>query len=666
MLMSPSNILAAYLMRYIRFFLSLDEYQFSPRGDVPLAGQLLDRALAAMAVPPEEFRLENPRWPPGKATPWVGTRHRMDALYSNTFALKNMSDNVLDHIDDFFGAISVQTISQVIHFVGYNTVTDRDGINRYVTPTQVQARMQFPMMSIHGKENGLVNPATLALMRNLLAASGVRYLNGFPEAVEQTLRPAAMKQLIDKVAAPHLVVGEASYLTWLIEDHGHQDCLIGKQAASICDVIAHYLGQPDAERGEKLQAMPQKPGKSRVLMAGYADPETGKAPFPLIARAPALGVTVSVRGNKVRIAAADTSGSGIPLKACILPVEQREGQPDKLQRRMPKGSEDPKALEPQFIPLKVEDLSLGSKFPYLFEATVSKWPPSKQVLLLLIYQQAEGIGGTARHPEPMSTDAADEPILGDAFDAECIDKALRCDRLDQLRGGLINSGPLGQRHELPRQQKGGTEKVTFALASCQYPSDILNAMPNGADATPGPADRSLLSLSSRLGQRDLPTLLLLAGDQIYTDATAGLFDPKVLDEKFRMPHERRGQSLGANRVLQDLGLRVEAMLDDHEISDNWAPNDPDLDAKEMGESTLVRGRRAYFRYERGIHEFVKPRLPGSRSSTKVSRSSSAIHAPSAKGEMHATGDARVLWARDNLNLCASGCLNRRWTGRSSC
>jgi cholesterol oxidase len=599
MLMSPSNILAAYLMRYIRFFLPLQEYEFSPRGDVPLAGQLLDRGLAAMAVLPEEFRRENPRWPPGKVTPWVGTRHRMDALYANTFALKNLSDDVLDHIDDFFGPISVQTISQVIHFVGYNTVTDRDGINRYVLPKRVLERMRFPILSIHGKENGLVSPATLILMRNLLAASDVRYLNGSPEAVEQTQKPEGMKQLIDAVAA-HLVCDRASYLTWLIEGHGHQDCLIGKSAGSVCDVIAHYLGQPDPTKSEEIQAMPQKPGLSRVLVAGMGV-DAATAPFPLVARAPALGVTASLDHNAIRLSVADTAGSGIPLGACILPVEQRRDQPDRLRRRMLKISEDAPAFEPLYILLDDNqvDLHRGPKFPYRFEVPASQWPRSDQVLLLLIYQQAEGIGGSARHPETTSTVAATAPVFGDSIRAEAIDKALRCDRLDQLRGGLITSGPFGAAADQPKAAHSDPEKVTFALASCQYPSDILNAMPNGVDATRGPADRSLLSLGDRLSEPDAPTLLLLAGDQIYTDATAGLFDPKILDEKFRIPHERRGQSRGAISVLQHLGLRVETMLDDHEISDNWAPNDPDPDA-EMGLSNLARGRRAYFRYERGI------------------------------------------------------------------
>ncbi|CAN7757559.1 alpha/beta fold hydrolase [Mesorhizobium sp. LjNodule214] len=244
MLLSPANVLAAYIMRYVRYFLQLEDYVFSPHGDIPIAGQLLDRALSAMRVPPEEYRRENPLWPPGKATPWVGTRHRMDALYARTFSLKNLSDLVLDNIDDFFGPLSVETVSQVIHFAGFNTVTDRAGINRYVLPDRVRDRLKFPMMSIHGAENGLVDPSTLRLMRNMLRGAGVPHLNSSLHAVEAVQSDEEIRHLIDK-SRQLLALGQPSYLTWCIGGHGHQDCLIGKDASSICGVIAKYLGMPD-------------------------------------------------------------------------------------------------------------------------------------------------------------------------------------------------------------------------------------------------------------------------------------------------------------------------------------------------------------------------------------------------------------------------------------
>jgi hypothetical protein len=124
--------------------------------------------------------------------------------------------------------------------------------------------------------------------------------------------------------------------------------------------------------------------------------------------------------------------------------------------------------------------------------------------------------------------------------------------------------------EEPRVPRG----ITFAHASCHFPSDFLDHMPDEEGAEVGPADASLLRLAEILDTEEAPTLLLLAGDQIYVDATAGLFDPKTKDDLFRAPYERRGQSRGVLATMQRLNLRVETMLDDHEIRNNWEPDDP--------------------------------------------------------------------------------------------
>jgi phosphodiesterase/alkaline phosphatase D-like protein len=161
-----------------------------------------------------------------------------------------------------------------------------------------------------------------------------------------------------------------------------------------------------------------------------------------------------------------------------------------------------------------------------------------------------------------------------------------------LRGGVIR----GSLPDLSQGDLAPQQRVTFALGSCLFPNDILNHMPAEEDATSGVADASLLNLGQRLGDTDPPTLLLLAGDQIYADATAGLFDPKLENSLYRMSQERRGESRGAKAVLQRLDTNVEMMLDDHEIRDNWAPNDPGT------AEALRRGKAAYWLYERASPE----------------------------------------------------------------
>lgn len=98
-----------------------------------------------------------------------------------------------------------------------------------------------------------------------------------------------------------------------------------------------------------------------------------------------------------------------------------------------------------------------------------------------------------------------------------------------------------------------------AIASCQYPPGPLDAGMAHA------AWQSLLDRRRDGGQP--PSVVLLLGDQVYVDATAGIADPVRIEDKYRLPYERW---LSA-RPVQEALSRVPAfmMLDDHEIGDNW-------------------------------------------------------------------------------------------------
>lgn len=201
MVMAPSNIFRAYLMRYVQQFLPLADFNFETSDAAGLVNTLIDRALATTPYPPGEFQLENPLWPLGKRTSWVGTRHRMDALYGAVFKLSNLSEKVLEHINDFFGPLNIQTVSQVIHFAENNCITDRTGFNPFVIPHQINRVFEanFPMLSLHGTDNKLADVATLAQMRELFQTP--------------------------------------QYQSISIQGYGHQDCLLGARAKR--DVFKH-------------------------------------------------------------------------------------------------------------------------------------------------------------------------------------------------------------------------------------------------------------------------------------------------------------------------------------------------------------------------------------------------------------------------------------------
>ncbi len=171
------------------------------------------------------------------------------------------------------------------------------------------------------------------------------------------------------------------------------------------------------------------------------------------------------------------------------------------------------------------------------------------------------------------------------------------------------------------------QPFTFALASCQYPAGLVDGTPqdyaqaDGWAMPPGPADASMLRLAARLADEDddhrRPSLLVLTGDQIYADATAGLFDPRAgrvpapgssvreAEDWLRVPYHNWYGSVGAQAVLGRLVTLM--MLDDHEIDDNWEPLDTTWGpgaAERMARLDRLKdaGRLGYQRYQRDLRE----------------------------------------------------------------
>ena len=143
---------------------------------------------------------------------------------------------------------------------------------------------------------------------------------------------------------------------------------------------------------------------------------------------------------------------------------------------------------------------------------------------------------------------------------------------EDLEAGLI---------ELDRQAT--PSELTFAVASCQYPAGFLDR---------DVAQRSYERLRIRVEDPDArlrPKCLLLLGDQVYVDATAGVFDPSTLSDRFDLPYERLLQMEPLRHILRRIPTYT--MLDDHEIEDNWEP-------PSGNQKSLDYGREYYLAYQR--------------------------------------------------------------------
>ena len=166
---TPDNVFRAYLMSYLRAFLPLANYEFRIGPAPSLTDQLIDRVLASMPYPEREFDIENPWWPPWRRTPWVGSRHRMDALYGRDFNVENVSPEgprrdrrpVRAAVDrDGRRRRSISRASAL-------SPTTRVATCSLRVATSSSAGSGIRRLSIHGKENGLYDVATLSRMNKL-------------------------------------------------------------------------------------------------------------------------------------------------------------------------------------------------------------------------------------------------------------------------------------------------------------------------------------------------------------------------------------------------------------------------------------------------------------------------------------------------------------------
>lgn len=115
--------------------------------------------------------------------------------------------------------------------------------------------------------------------------------------------------------------------------------------------------------------------------------------------------------------------------------------------------------------------------------------------------------------------------------------------------------------------------IAFALASCQYPAGLVDGgIRSVMDRRAlGPSERSLWQVAEHFKRDPSLRFSVMTGDQVYVDATAGLFDPASLAGGLQFAYNCMHANKGLQSLLHVSGDGIFAMHDDHEIQDNWEP-----------------------------------------------------------------------------------------------
>jgi len=127
----------------------------------------------------------------------------------------------------------------------------------------------------------------------------------------------------------------------------------------------------------------------------------------------------------------------------------------------------------------------------------------------------------------------------------------------------------------------------IAVSSCQYPADFFRYRE---------AYKSLGAMAKLFEQpknREHYRVMMLAGDTIYADATAGVMDPTDPHERFTQQYHKLRNNWAWRKI--DAHERLFS-LDDHELIDDWAPLDaehPNAELRAARAKARIDGKRSF-------------------------------------------------------------------------
>lgn len=542
---SPLNRLRAYLASYLQQYLGTQVFDVGVDQGSSLQTLLADALLATFPYPEGDTEAERLQTLPG----FAAARHRADAIFGHTMHLPNVADATLESLKSIYGWVTVQGLAQVGHYARQQVLTDALGQNRQVAWERLSERFGFPLLLLHGGLNGVFDwrgsYETIALLQRIF------------DGVEPPPPPAALQgDLVLGTGTPRQLHVLAAY--------GHQDSLIGQDAHR--DVFPRIVRFLDA-------------------MAATAPAQPPLEHPPLVARWPWAGPNLGAVRHQddhllARVALRPPPAQASVLLAALIPARRVAAGWDLLRAGMVVLPVDVDGLSQQAIEVRLTAAALPAHQGFAVLTVHTELPIAADVARragLTMQAQVPGLFSLHTDVPDREVRAAIEALLAEA-DAAAVEHAVV--RLDPNWIAAITP-----------PDAPAAASLCFALGSCQYPSGLFDREP---------AQRSLRRLAQRLdpaAAEPRPQLLLLAGDQVYVDESAGLFDLAGADAVDRAYEGL--QRLPAWRQLTR-SLPTHPLLDDHEVADDWEPG-------QLDPADEARALQAYVDHQ---HKLVAPGTVG--------------------------------------------------------
>lgn len=520
---SPLNRFRAFLASYLQQYIGVE--QFDVLADPTPAVLLMDAVLATFPYPDGDRE----RGVPAFAT----VRHRADGIFGQTMRLSNIGKDTLSALPDIYGWVMVEGLAQVSHYAREQLLTDSEGMNRVVTHKHLAERFAFPVMFLHGRQNAVFDWRgawdSFILLRAVFGDKKTEW-HVLPQHMtgDMVLSAPTMHRLV------------------VLDKYGHQDCLIGKEAGK--EVFPHVVRFLDEFRTFK----PGAPGPSQPAL---------RAEFPW--KGPVLGRVGPADGGRLvtcRLSVLPPPARATTLLVVYVPLQRTDaGMCFRFDQMVcQERSNDELRADALEVSLVASQLPSYTGFAMV---TVHNDLPLLRKLDVSAWSEVSGVDVLFQRPRLAPSAESRRAVIN------LLRQACHQRLPDDIDAAVVRLDPAWI--AAASNTSGAPSALSFVLASCQYPRGLFDALP---------AQRSCERLVQHLdnaADNERPQLLLLVGDQVYVDTTAGLFQPsvKAVEDAYFL-----GLGLDAWRAATRR-LPTYPMLDDQEVGDDWEPGtlDPELE-----------------------------------------------------------------------------------------
>ncbi len=545
--------------------LGMESVPFAVRGpvDSPLEA-LADRIFSSLPVPDEEQCPETFNTHTHEDN--SATCRRIRFIEAPLFLHRNLNTATHAQLNRLFGNANLTLFAHARRFVDYEMLVDEDGRNLYVQQSNLREHAALPISFMHGASNELFAPDSARRSHDLYRAA----------------HPEWAKQFADEPL--------------IIDGYGHVDVLIGQDAdKDVFPKVVSFFDRVNLQTEQlpvNASAQPADPPADYLPWARY--PRVG----------PQLGFTRwSDDGQtllaKVAFVVQDSSRTAIEsgsANTSAWAYYPRQRLPQRMEIRTFDGRTTMAHADVE-IPREVVDRSENNLSIQLVVIHDTDREPRQQIsrreLICAMRDQrvqfqkhrmaasAPIVDSVSRrwqaYPGSASSFAGDEAIWR---------------RPVVLRRSMIRS--LAR----PGQAEPDNSPLVMALGTCRYPGIGIDRL--RADAafgkilerfSDGPQNVAPLQSAADTPERALhrepvaappdgairtqPTLMLMLGDQIYADATAGMLDPATPTERFTERYNYAfglGNSPRMARLLRTLPVLMTP--DDHEFRNGWPHEGP--------------------------------------------------------------------------------------------